>query len=162
MVTNWLTSSLPIAPYFGDPKGVPFAADKPQQARKRIEGGRKIKVVVVDDESVIAETVVEILNQEGFEAIAAANGPAAIELAQTYVPDVVLSDVAMPGLTGIEIGVKIREIVPDCRIILFSGQAATVDMLQEARERGHSFDILAKPIKPEQLISVICSGFDFV
>ena len=151
-----------MSSYFGDSKGVPLGAGEPKRTRKRIDGGRKIKVVVVDDESVIAETVVEILNQEGFEAIAAANGSIAIELAKTYRADIVLSDVIMPGLNGIEIGIKIRELVPDCRIVLFSGQAATVDLLEEAREQGHSFDILPKPIKPEQLISVIRSGFDFV
>ena len=60
-------------------------------------------------------------------------------------PAIVLSDVIMPGLNGIENGIKIREIVPTCKIILFSGQAATVDLLEKARERGHRFDILAKP-----------------
>ncbi len=42
-----------------------------------------------------------------------------------------------------------------CRVILLSGQAATVDLLEEARGHGHSFDILAKPTKPEQLIAAI-------
>jgi FixJ family two-component response regulator len=68
---------------------------------------------------------------------------------------VVLSDVIMPGLNGVETGIRLREIVPDCKIILFSGQAATVDLLEKARRQGHHFDILAKPMKPEQLITVI-------
>jgi len=53
---------------------------------------------------------------------------------------------------------RIREIVPDCRLILFSGQAATVDLLVQARQQGHRFDILAKPIKSEQLIAAIRSS----
>jgi DNA-binding NtrC family response regulator len=61
----------------------------------------------------------------------------------------------MPGLNGIETGIKIREIVPTCKIILFSGQAATVNLLEDSRQRGHRFDILAKPIKPEHLVNII-------
>ena len=51
-------------------------------------------------------------------------GASAVELAKTFQPDIVLSDVIMPGLNGIETGIKIQEIVPQCKIILFSGQAA--------------------------------------
>ena len=103
----------------------------------------------------IAETVVEILKQEGFEGTGVATGSSAIELARTWLPDIALSDVIMPGLNGIETGIKIREIAPRCKVILFSGQAATVDLLEKAREQGHRFEILAKPIRPEQLVSVI-------
>jgi CheY-like chemotaxis protein len=81
---------------------------------------------VIDDEEVIAATVVEILNQEGFEATAVSDGVAAIKLARDLQPNVVLSDVIMPGLDGVETGIRLREIVPNCKIILFSGQAVTV------------------------------------
>ncbi len=110
---------------------------------------------MVDDEAVIADTVVEILSHEGFEATAVTDGASAVELAKSFDPDVVLSDVIMPGLNGIEAGIKIRELVPKCKIILFSGQAATVDLLEKARTQGHKFEILAKPISPEKLIAVI-------
>ena len=71
---------------------------------------------------------------------------------------IVLSDVIMPGLNGIETGIKIREILPSCKIILFSGQAATVDLLEKARQGGHHFDVLAKPMRPERLIALIRSS----
>ena len=106
----------------------------------------------------IAETVVEILNQEGFEVTSVSSGISAIELAKDLRPAIILSDVIMPGLNGIETGIKIREIVPNCKVILFSGQAATVDLLEQARMQGHRFEILAKPIKPEHLIGVIRSN----
>lgn len=139
--------------FFGDSKSVPKQGrDEEREGR---EDSRKIKVIVIDDEPVIADTVVEILNGEGFEAMAVSSGASAVELAKAFDPDVVLSDVIMPGLNGIETGIEIRRIVPDCRVILFSGQAATVDLLEKARQQGHRFDILAKPIRPEQLISVI-------
>ncbi|HWG57996.1 MAG TPA: response regulator [Candidatus Acidoferrales bacterium] len=118
-------------------------------------GPKKIKVMVVDDESTIADTLVEILAAEGFEAKAASTGHAAIELARDFEPDVVISDVVIPGMNGIEAGIKIRDILPECKVILFSGQAATVDLLKRAREEGQDFEILAKPIRPEVLISMI-------
>ena len=155
MSTNWLGLSTPILPSFGDPPSIAKKASPSANQGECGDRSKKARVIVIDDEAVIAETVVEILKQEGFEATAASNGSSAVELARTWLPDVVLSDVIMPGLNGIETGIKIREIVPSCKVILFSGQAATVDLLEKARELGHRFEILAKPIRPEHLVSVI-------
>ena len=147
--------SVSIFPSFGEPKMVPGSPNPSRDERARLDEPKKIRVMVIDDESLIADTVSEILSEEGFEAIALPTGVSAVELAESWRPDVVLSDVIMPGMNVIEAGIRIREIVPDCRIILFSGQAATVDLLETAREQGHRFDILAKPIKPEHLIELI-------
>jgi CheY-like chemotaxis protein len=95
------------------------------------------------------------LNGEGFDAVSASTGEDAIALAQKIRPDIVLSDVVIPGLDGVETGIRIRSLFPECRIILFSGQAATLDLLKAARERGHHFEILVKPIKPELLLSIL-------
>jgi CheY-like chemotaxis protein len=158
MNCSWQLASMPNLPVFGEPKGNLGNADPSASGRPYGEGEKKFKIIVIDDESLIAETVVEILNDQGFEAMSVSSGASAIELAKTVRPAIVLSDVIMPGLNGIETGIRIRELVPSCKIILFSGQAATVDLLEQARERGHRFDILAKPIKPEHLISVIRSS----
>jgi CheY-like chemotaxis protein len=155
MITGWQAPSSVGIPLFGDPKWIEGDRTNVADKREGEDEDRKIRIIVVDDEAVIAETVVEILNQEGFEATAVTDGDSAVELAKTVVPDVLLSDVIMPGLNGIETGMKIRELVPKCKIILFSGQAATVDLLEEARLQGHRFEILAKPISPEKLIAVI-------
>lgn len=116
---------------------------------------RGTRVIVVDDETRIASTLVEILKGEGYEAMAASTGDGAIELARIFNPDIVLSDVILPGLNGIEVGIRISTLFPKCRVILFSGQAATLDLLKDARQRGHDFEILAKPIKPAALLDVI-------
>jgi CheY-like chemotaxis protein len=158
MLTKWEAVSSTTVPLFGGPNWSPKHGELGQQQQSGSEGDKKIKIIVIDDESLIAETVVEILNGEGFDAIPVSSGSSAIDLAKTVRPAIVLSDVVMPGMNGIETGIKIREIVPNCKIILFSGQAATVDLLERAREQGHRFDILAKPIKPEHLISVIRSS----
>jgi CheY-like chemotaxis protein len=61
----------------------------------------------------------------------------------------------MPGPNGVEVAIQIRQFLPECRILLFSGQTATVDLLRDARERGHDFEIVAKPIKPQSLLSLL-------
>jgi DNA-binding NtrC family response regulator len=120
-----------------------------------IDRARATRVIVVDDEARIASTLVEILKGEGFDALSASTGDGAIELARTFQPDIVLSDVIIPGLNGVELGIRMNELFPKCHVILFSGQAATIDLLKEARQRGHEFEILAKPIKPTALLAII-------
>lgn len=110
------------------------------------------RILVVDDEKVIADTIVQILNREGFIAEAAYSGQDAIDAAQRHCPELVLSDVLMPQIDGVEAAIAIREHCPDTRIILFSGQSATVEILTRARERGYTFELLPKPIHPTQLI----------
>jgi CheY-like chemotaxis protein len=106
----------------------------------------------VDDEKLIADTIVQILNRNGFIAEAAYSGQEAIKKAELHCPELVLSDVLMPHIDGVEAAITIRERCPDTRIVLFSGQAATVEILARARERGHTFELLPKPIHPTQLI----------
>ena len=110
------------------------------------------RILVVDDEKVIADTLVQILNRHGFIADAAYGGEEAIEKARLHCPELLLSDVLMPQVDGVEAAIAIRQHCPDTRIILFSGQAATVEILARARERGHIFELLPKPIHPTQLI----------
>ena len=113
----------------------------------------KPKVLVVDDERVIADTLAIILNQHGFEASAVYTGTGAVERAKTVHPDLIISDVIMPDMNGIEAANNIRNFLPRCKILLFSGQAATADLLESARAQGHEFEILAKPVHPQDLLS---------
>jgi len=114
---------------------------------------RKPKVLVVDDEQVIADTLAKILDLNGFEASAVYTGTAAVESARAIEPDLVISDVIMPDMNGIEAAISIRNLLPQCKILLFSGQAATADLLENARAQGHEFDIVAKPIHPADLLA---------
>jgi CheY-like chemotaxis protein len=114
---------------------------------------RKPKVLVVDDERVIADTLAIILNQHGFEASAVYTGTGAVEKARAEKPDLIISDVIMPDMNGIEAAINIRAFLPNCKILLFSGQAATADLLERARSQGHEFEILAKPVHPQDLLS---------
>lgn len=113
----------------------------------------KPRVLVVDDERVIADTLSIILNQNGFDASAVYTGTAAVDKAKETRPELVISDVIMPDMNGIEAAIRIRELLPGCKILLFSGQAATADLLEKARAQGHEFDILAKPVHPQDLLA---------
>ena len=116
------------------------------------------RVLILDDEQLIANTLALILNRNGFEARAVYNAKEAIETAAELSPDVLISDVIMEGMTGIEAAIRISELVPKCRIILFSGQAATADLLERAEANGHHFEIIAKPIHPRLLLDWLSSS----
>jgi len=107
---------------------------------------------VVDDEILIADTIVQILNRNGFIAQAVYGGREAVEAATRLQPEIVLSDVLMPFLDGVEAAIAIRQVSPCTRIVLFSGQSATVEILARARARGHDFELLPKPIHPTKLL----------
>jgi CheY-like chemotaxis protein len=113
----------------------------------------KRKVLVADDERVIADTLAMILNQSGFDARAVYSGEKAVELAPGFEPDMLISDVIMADLNGIDTAIKIRDLLPRIKILLFSGQAATADLLEKARAQGHEFEILAKPVHPQDLLA---------
>jgi CheY-like chemotaxis protein len=113
----------------------------------------KPRVLVVDDERVIADTLSTILNQNGFDASTAYSGVTAVDRAREIRPELVISDVIMQDMNGIEAAIRIREILPGCKILLFSGQAATADLLERARSQGHEFEILAKPVHPQDLLA---------
>jgi CheY-like chemotaxis protein len=110
-------------------------------------------VLVADYERVIADTLAMILNQSGFEARAVYSGEKALELAASFVPDMLISDVIMADLNGIDAAIQVRALLPKIKILLFSGQAATADLLEKARTQGYEFEILAKPVHPQDLLT---------
>ena len=110
------------------------------------------RVLVVDDERVIADTLVAILRAAGYEATAAYDGDGGLSECKSCVPDLVITDVIMPGMSGIEMAIQVRLSYPECKVLLFSGQAGTADLLEKARRSGHDFELLAKPVHPADLL----------
>jgi len=117
------------------------------------------KVLVVDDEKVIADSLAVILNQNGYDASAVHSGHAAIERARATRPDLIITDVIFTDepITGIDVAIKVRQMLPSCKILLFSGQAASANLLEKARAQGHEFAFLAKPIHPQDLLAKLKS-----
>ena len=113
----------------------------------------KPKILVADDERVIADTLAMILNQSGFEARAVYSSEKALEVVPEFKPNMLISDVIMGELNGIDAAIQIRQLLPTIKVLLFSGQAATADLLEKARAQGYEFEILAKPVHPQDLLT---------
>jgi DNA-binding NtrC family response regulator len=110
------------------------------------------RVLIVDDEKNIADTLAMVFNIKGHEAMAVYSAESAVETIETFEPDIVLSDVMMGKMTGVDLAIYLSKARPDCKVLLFSGQAATADLLREASRKGHEFRLLAKPIHPQKLL----------
>jgi CheY-like chemotaxis protein len=113
----------------------------------------KPKVVfVIDDDQVVATTLAIILNKAGFDAHAFFSGQEAVDSLDKLRPDLLISDVIMAGIDGIQAAIMTRTKLPQCKVLLFSAQPATMDLLEMARAQGHDFEILAKPVHPADLL----------
>jgi DNA-binding NtrC family response regulator len=114
-----------------------------------------LRILVVDDERTVADTLGIILKQNNHDATVADSGETALNLARVSAPDWLISDVILGGMTGIELAQRFGAGFPECRVILFSGQAVTTELLRVAEERGHHFEVLAKPFHPQHLIDIL-------
>jgi DNA-binding response OmpR family regulator len=109
-------------------------------------------VFVVDDEPTISSTLSLILNKEGF-ASKSFNAPLeALQAARFFVPDLLITDIAMPGMSGVQLAIAFQQAYPASRILLFSGHAHAVGDIGEAAAAGFSFDFLRKPVHPNELL----------
>ncbi len=116
------------------------------------EADRRRRILVVDDERVIADAIAAILNASGCTAVAAYSGEGALEAIAAGVPDLMITDVCMPGMNGVELAINVRQHFPACKVLLFSGHAASSHLIVEARAKGYEFELLRKPIHPRDLL----------
>ena len=112
-------------------------------------------VFVVDDEHVIASTLATILRMNGYSATFFTSALEALAAAQLSAPDLLISDAVMPGLSGVDLAIQIKAECPECKILLFSGQASTQDLLKDARSKGNTFQLLQKPVHPSVMLLTI-------
>jgi CheY-like chemotaxis protein len=115
-------------------------------------GATQIKVLVVDDERLLADTTAAILRRSGFEAKTAYDGFNALEMALSFSPNCLLTDIMMPGMNGVELAIAVTKLYPHVKTLLFSGQAGISDILRQSKEKGYEFPLLAKPVHPLRLV----------
>ena len=112
-------------------------------------------VIVVDSDSGIAGSLVETLSRRGYATVAASDADSALELALVRPPEILITEVMLPGMNGIDLAIRIRRIYPDCAIFLISGHASSNKMLAHATRAGHEFVLLDKPVDPLELLARI-------
>ena len=115
----------------------------------------QVRVFVVDDQPIIATSLADILRLSGFDAVWFTNPLEALAAAESDSPDLVISDIEMPHLSGVELAIRLKELHLDCNILLVTGHPGCLDLLDEAEKMGHHFHVLYKPIGPRKLVAEI-------
>lgn len=118
----------------------------------------KPRVLIADDEKVIADTLAMILNHGGFDARAVYTCEKALELAPVFQPDMLISDVLMADLNGVDAAIKMRTLLPQIRVFLLSGQAISAEIMAKAKASELGFEVLLKPVHPGDLIAKLKSA----
>jgi DNA-binding response OmpR family regulator len=119
------------------------------------EDAMPIRILVVDDERMIAETLSVILSRTGYECRTAYDGVHAIAVATEFDPHLIISDVVMPKMNGIELLRQTRKLSHPPRMMLISGNADTAALLASERLRGDPPHVAAKPIHPTVLLAMV-------
>lgn len=125
-----------------------------RETRLTIDIQQRRRVLFVDDERVIADTLVTIFSQCGYETKGVYTAEQALALLEEWHPDLIVIDVLLPAMNGIDLAIRIKSEWPECHISLFSGQTATADLLENATKSGHTFGVLAKPVHPSELLEI--------
>ena len=113
------------------------------------------KIFVVDDEPEIAKMLAVVLQLNLFDAVAYFDPVEALEAAKETPPDCLISDVQMPGMNGIDLGIAVVAQCPACKVLLFSGQVDAPEQVEAAKEAGYAFEFLHKPVHPKVLAEVL-------
>ncbi len=115
------------------------------------------KILVVDDEPLIADLLADLLTLHGHIVQKSYSGAAALLIARTFRPDVLISDVTMPGIDGVETASQVRGYSPQCRVLLITAEVAAARFLLLNRPFSGQVEIVAKPVHSRQLLQTIAA-----
>lgn len=118
----------------------------------------EIKLLIVDDEVEFATTLAERMELRGLVAQTANNGKDALKLVSASRPDVVILDLKMPDLSGLEVLEEIKAIDPSIEVIMLTGHGSIASGL-EGKEKG-AFDYIMKPIELSELLEKITLAYN--
>jgi DNA-binding NtrC family response regulator len=113
------------------------------------------RILIIDDEATIADTLALIFASSGYEAKTAYSAEQALEMLEEWRPDLAIIDVVLPGMNGIDFAIFLKASYPTCQFLLFSGQPGTSGLLEDAKNKGHLFEILAKPLHPTYMLATV-------
>lgn len=113
----------------------------------------RARVLVVDDDRSIAESLAAVLRLHQFDARPAYSGKSAIQMAATFEPEVLITDVVMPGMNGVETASHIRSLFPNCKVLLVTGRSVAADLVLKTHALNDGFELLAKPLDPRDILA---------
>jgi DNA-binding NtrC family response regulator len=119
-------------------------------------GGHKGRILIVDDELVVRDSLQKWFDSEGYETAVAASGREALTAIQQKQWDLALLDIKMPGMDGMELQKRLREIDPELTVIIMTGYAS-VETAVEALKRG-AYDYITKPVDPDELVHLVTNA----
>lgn len=114
---------------------------------------QKVKILIIDDEDVVLKSCLRILRNEAYEIDIASSGVEGLELARKKKYDIVITDLKMPKIGGMEILSTLKNEQSDVTVVIFTGYA-TVETAREALKNG-AFDYIPKPFTPDELREVV-------
>jgi DNA-binding response OmpR family regulator len=120
-------------------------------AKPELDLGGGPKILVVDDEPLIADSLALILQDHGYNARAAYSGADALTKAETFTPELLLTDIVMSDLDGIQVAIRLCELWPSCKVLFMSGHVFTSDS-KLAEGVAFAFDFAEKPTHPIELL----------
>ena len=116
-----------------------------------------LRVLVVDDDARVADSIVQILVNSGYAAVSVYSAEAAMKMAERLRPQVVISDVVMGPVSGIELAIHIREHHPDCRVLLISGIATLPPHATGLSGNGAKLQFMSKPVDPARILEFLAA-----
>src|ERR1700682_5091432 len=111
------------------------------------------KILVIDDDAIVRKTIVQLLEDDGYQVVSADDGRRGMALFRSAQPDLVITDIIMPEQEGIQTITEMRKAKPDAKIIVISGSGSigNIDFLRIAQHLG-AFDAVAKPFDRDDLL----------
>ena len=118
----------------------------------------KTNLLIVDDEPIARQSLSDILRLEGYSVVAVASGEAAVEHLRNYSVDLMIVDLKMPGMNGLDLIQVANQLAPDAEIILLTAYGSMESAVEALRQRVH--DYLLKPASPTQIIKSVKRGLE--
>jgi CheY-like chemotaxis protein len=110
------------------------------------------RVFILDDQVSVASTLAMILRTQGIDVTAFSDPLKALQAARSQCPELIVSDISMPVLSGIDLAILLSAEQPDCKVLLISGSTGDPELLEAAMTHGHVFGVLQKPVYPYILL----------
>ena len=117
-----------------------------------------MKVLIGDDDAMIAKSLSMILKHSGFEAMDVHSGASIIAAAAKWQPDLLLLDLNLEDMHGVDVALAVKAELPWCRVLFLSGEDMPAERARQAAAAGYSFDCILKPIYPSDLLAVLREG----